>query len=52
VAVPLVEVAKKIHAKPFMEYALSYALYNYKMVCNSDILTTCHGYMLSRECML
>lgn len=33
VAVPLVQVAKKINAKPFMEYALSYALYNYKMVC-------------------
>lgn len=33
VAVPLVHVANKINAKPFMEYALSYALYNYKMVC-------------------
>lgn len=33
VAVPLVQVANKINAKPFMEYALSYALYNYKMVC-------------------
>lgn len=32
VAVPLVTVAKKIGAKPFMEYALSYSLYNYKLV--------------------
>ncbi|KAI8093285.1 uncharacterized protein BX664DRAFT_329380 [Halteromyces radiatus] len=30
IAVPLDKVAKKIHSKPFMEYALSYALYNYK----------------------
>ena len=28
-AVPLSIIAKKIGAKPFMEYALSYALYNY-----------------------
>ena len=28
-AVPLSILAKKIGAKPFMEYALSYALYNY-----------------------
>ncbi|KAI8335940.1 hypothetical protein BC941DRAFT_377722 [Chlamydoabsidia padenii] len=32
IAVPLDKVAKKIHSKPFMEYALSYALYNYKRV--------------------
>ncbi|KAI8868274.1 hypothetical protein GQ42DRAFT_164242 [Ramicandelaber brevisporus] len=30
IAVPLEVVAAKIGAKPFMEYALSYALYNYK----------------------
>ncbi|KAI8074601.1 hypothetical protein BC940DRAFT_249378 [Gongronella butleri] len=30
IAVPLTKVAEKIHSKPFMEYALSYALYNYK----------------------
>jgi len=30
-AVPLNIVAKKIGARPFMEYALSYALYNYAM---------------------
>ncbi|KAG0177020.1 hypothetical protein DFQ29_005344 [Apophysomyces sp. BC1021] len=30
IAVPLTKVANKIHSKPFMEYALSYALYNYK----------------------
>ncbi|OLY78032.1 Indoleamine 2,3-dioxygenase 1 [Smittium mucronatum] len=30
IAVPLETVSKKIHAKPFMEYAMSYALYNYK----------------------
>lgn len=29
-AVPLVQVSEKIGAKPFMEYAQSYALYNYK----------------------
>jgi indoleamine 2,3-dioxygenase len=29
-AVPLVQIAEKIQAKPFMEYAMSYALYNYK----------------------
>jgi indoleamine 2,3-dioxygenase len=28
-AVPLVKIAEKIGAKPYMEYALSYALYNY-----------------------
>lgn len=30
IAVPLVEVSKKIGAAPFMEYAQSYALYNWK----------------------
>ncbi|CEO98042.1 hypothetical protein PBRA_006156 [Plasmodiophora brassicae] len=30
IAVPLATVAKKIGAKPFMEYALSYSLYNYR----------------------
>lgn len=30
IAVPLDTIAKKIKAKPFMEYAQSYALYNYK----------------------
>ncbi|PVU87024.1 hypothetical protein BB560_006566 [Smittium megazygosporum] len=30
IAVPLEIVAEKIKAKPFMEYALSYSLYNYK----------------------
>jgi indoleamine 2,3-dioxygenase len=29
-AIPLVKVSEKIGAKPFMEYAQSYALYNYK----------------------
>ncbi|TXT15923.1 hypothetical protein VHUM_00426 [Vanrija humicola] len=32
IAVPLTQVAKKIGQRPFMEYALSYALYNYKRV--------------------
>ncbi|KAF9969296.1 hypothetical protein BGZ73_008396 [Actinomortierella ambigua] len=35
IAVPLVQVADKIGAKPFMEYALSYALYNYRRVDKS-----------------
>jgi len=39
IAVPLVEVAKKINAKPFMEYALSYALYNYRMEDKSKAYT-------------
>lgn len=30
IAVPLVQAAEKIGQRPFMEYALSYALYNYK----------------------
>jgi indoleamine 2,3-dioxygenase len=30
VAVPFTQIAKKMNAKPFMEYALSYALYNYQ----------------------
>ena len=30
IAIPLVEVSKKIGASPFMEYAQSYALYNWK----------------------
>eukprot|EP00128_Syssomonas_multiformis_P016889 Colp12_sorted_trinity150504_noHs@4129 len=29
IAVPLVEVSKKLNAKPYMEYALSYALFNW-----------------------
>lgn len=37
-AVPLSIIAKKIGAKPFMEYALSYALYNYAKVDNSKPL--------------
>jgi indoleamine 2,3-dioxygenase len=32
IAVPLAQVSDKIHAKPFMEYAQSYALYNYKRI--------------------
>ncbi|KAI7895507.1 uncharacterized protein EV154DRAFT_457604 [Mucor mucedo] len=32
IAVPLSKVSKKIHSQPFMEYALSYALYNYKKI--------------------
>eukprot|EP00123_Amoebidium_parasiticum_P001508 comp12618_c0_seq1/m.7656 comp12618_c0_seq1/g.7656 ORF comp12618_c0_seq1/g.7656 comp12618_c0_seq1/m.7656 type:complete len:496 (-) comp12618_c0_seq1:456-1943(-) len=35
IAVPLVEVAKKTGAKPFMEYAMSYALFNYKKIDES-----------------
>src|SRR5690606_32319033 len=31
IAVPLVTIAEKINAKPFMEYAQSYALYNYRL---------------------
>lgn len=30
IAVPLTKIAQKIEAKPFMEYALSYALYNWR----------------------
>jgi hypothetical protein len=32
ISVPLVKVSEKIGAKPFMEYAQSYALYNYKRI--------------------
>ncbi len=32
IASPLVSIANKLEAKPFMEYALSYALYNYKRI--------------------
>lgn len=32
IAVPLASLARKIDAKPFMEYALSYALYNWKKI--------------------
>ncbi|PVU89652.1 hypothetical protein BB561_005246 [Smittium simulii] len=32
IAVPLDIIAKKINAKPFMEYAMSYSLYNYKKI--------------------
>ncbi|KAG0318643.1 hypothetical protein BGZ99_005565 [Dissophora globulifera] len=35
IAVPLAQVAEKIGAKPFMEYALSYALYNYRRIDKS-----------------
>jgi len=36
IAVPLVKVSNKINSKPFMEYALSYALYNYKKLNHSN----------------
>ncbi|CAG8623988.1 19643_t:CDS:10, partial [Cetraspora pellucida] len=32
IAIPLNNVSKKLHAYPFMEYALSYSLYNYQRV--------------------
>ncbi|KAG1336068.1 hypothetical protein G6F62_006388 [Rhizopus arrhizus] len=32
IAIPLTKVSQKIHSQPFMEYALSYALYNYKRI--------------------
>mmetsp|Transcript_37877 Transcript_37877/g.33894 ORF Transcript_37877/g.33894 Transcript_37877/m.33894 type:complete len:165 (-) Transcript_37877:985-1479(-) len=32
ISVPLWKLAEKLRAKPFMEYALSYALYNYKRI--------------------
>jgi indoleamine 2,3-dioxygenase len=32
IAIPLVSLARKLGAKPFMEYALSYALYNYRRI--------------------
>ena len=32
IAVPLTEISEKISAKPFMEYAQSYALYNYRRI--------------------
>eukprot|EP00835_Amoeboradix_gromovi_P003789 NODE_264_length_12431_cov_0.389556.p2 type:complete len:459 gc:universal NODE_264_length_12431_cov_0.389556:8393-9769(+) len=32
IAVPLSVIAKKINQRPFMEYAQSYALYNYKLI--------------------
>lgn len=35
IAVPLVRVAEKLNAKPFMEYALSYALYNWRRIDRS-----------------
>ena len=37
-AVPLQVISDKIKAKPFMEYAQSYALYNYKRVDSSKPL--------------
>ncbi|KAI8979559.1 hypothetical protein BDF20DRAFT_870305 [Mycotypha africana] len=39
IAVPLHKVAEKIQSKPFMEYALSYALYNYKKLQPAGGLT-------------
>ncbi|KAI8891186.1 hypothetical protein K501DRAFT_204705 [Backusella circina FSU 941] len=39
IAVPLFKVAEKIKSKPFMEYALSYALYNYKKLDPKGDLT-------------
>jgi indoleamine 2,3-dioxygenase len=36
IAVPLVKISNKINSKPFMEYALSYALYNYKKINQSS----------------
>ncbi|OBZ85045.1 Indoleamine 2,3-dioxygenase 1 [Choanephora cucurbitarum] len=39
IAVPLHKVSNKIHSKPFMEYALSYALYNYKKINPLEGLT-------------
>ncbi|CAO3681297.1 unnamed protein product [Umbelopsis vinacea] len=32
IAVPLAKVSEKINSKPFMEYALSYSLYNWKRI--------------------
>jgi indoleamine 2,3-dioxygenase len=37
-AVPLMIIAEKIQAKPFMEYAQSYALYNYQRIDKSKPL--------------
>lgn len=39
IAVPLTKVAQKIGAKPFMEYALSYALYNWRRKNSSEGIT-------------
>ena len=36
IAVPLLSIASQMNTKPFMEYALSYALYNYKRVDQSN----------------
>lgn len=38
IAIPLTQVANKIGAKPFMEYALSYALYNWKRLSKEQPL--------------
>ncbi|KAK9761645.1 hypothetical protein K7432_013307 [Basidiobolus ranarum] len=35
IAIPLVKVSEKIGAKPFMEYAMSYSLYNYQRIDKS-----------------
>lgn len=35
IAMPLAHVAKRLNAKPFMEYALSYALYNWQRIDKS-----------------
>lgn len=32
IAVPLLSISRQMNTKPFMEYALSYALYNYKRI--------------------
>lgn len=39
IAVPLVKVSEKIGAKPFMEYAMSYSLYNYRKATPNAPLT-------------
>ncbi|CEG77878.1 hypothetical protein RMATCC62417_12559 [Rhizopus microsporus] len=39
IAIPLTKVSSKIRSQPFMEYALSYALYNYKKINPSGGLT-------------
>ena len=39
IAIPLTKISEKINAKPFMEYAQSYALYNYRRIDKNKSLS-------------
>jgi indoleamine 2,3-dioxygenase len=66
IAVPLAQIAAKIGAKPFMDYTLSYALYNYnridknkgfeyenlKVIRSFSGMTSEYGFILVHVCMV